>query len=249
MAVLYRAHFHSMDVQLQLTQDRIPFVITSGVRFFEQAHIKDVAAFLKWSANPRDETAFDRMVRLLPGVGPGAAGKLWQEWIESGSAGAEPGGGEFGDSGVTDPGYSGNASGVSDPGYSADAPPNEVALRRSIPGRLRTFQRVPPRARSGWQELCDVLDEFPDPSRADGLQPPARLLTSVIEGIYERHLRENFENARERRQDLDQLQSFAERFASLDDMLAELALLTNADDSSPRGTRVDRRDRVTMQSL
>ena len=42
MAVLYRAHYHSMEVQLEFTRRGIPFVITSGLRFFEQAHIKDV---------------------------------------------------------------------------------------------------------------------------------------------------------------------------------------------------------------
>jgi DNA helicase II / ATP-dependent DNA helicase PcrA len=77
MAVLYRAHFHSMEIQLELTRRGIPFEVTSGLRFFEQAHIKDVAAFLKFAVNPRDETAFRRMVRLLPGVGEKTADTLW----------------------------------------------------------------------------------------------------------------------------------------------------------------------------
>lgn len=77
MAVLYRAHFHSMEVQMELTRRGIPFEITSGLRFFEQAHIKDVAAFLKYAVNPRDEVAFKRMVRLLPGVGARSAETLW----------------------------------------------------------------------------------------------------------------------------------------------------------------------------
>ncbi len=45
MAVLYRAHYHSMELQMELTRHGIPFQITSGLRFFEQAHVKDVAAF------------------------------------------------------------------------------------------------------------------------------------------------------------------------------------------------------------
>ena len=80
MAVLYRSHFHSMEVQMQLTVDGVPFIVTSGLRFFEQAHIKDVAAFLKFASNPTDETSFDRMVNLLSGVGPATAGKLWRQW-------------------------------------------------------------------------------------------------------------------------------------------------------------------------
>ena len=70
MAVLYRAHYHSMEVQLEFTRRGIPFVITSGLRFFEQAHIKDVAAFLRFTVNPRDEMAFKRMVKLFPGDWP-----------------------------------------------------------------------------------------------------------------------------------------------------------------------------------
>ena len=77
MAVLYRAHYQSLEVQLEFTRRGIPFAITSGLRFFEQAHIKDVAAFMKFSVNPRDEVAFKRMVKLLPGIGAKSAESLW----------------------------------------------------------------------------------------------------------------------------------------------------------------------------
>jgi DNA helicase II / ATP-dependent DNA helicase PcrA len=77
MAVLYRSHFHALELQLELTRHNIPFSITSGIRFFEQAHIKDVAAHLRFILNPRDELAFKRIVRLLAGVGAKSADKLW----------------------------------------------------------------------------------------------------------------------------------------------------------------------------
>src|SRR6266545_3277806 len=35
MAVLYRSHFHALELQLELTRRNIPFSITSGIRFFE----------------------------------------------------------------------------------------------------------------------------------------------------------------------------------------------------------------------
>ena len=82
MAVLYRAHFHSMELQLELTRHGVPFAITSGLRFFEQAHVKDVASFLKFASNPRDEVAFKRIVRLLPGIGGVAADKIWRHYAE-----------------------------------------------------------------------------------------------------------------------------------------------------------------------
>ena len=77
IAVLYRSHFHALEIQLEFTRRNIPFLITSGLRFFEQAHVKDVTSFLKWLSNPRDETAFKRLVLLLPGIGAKTADKLW----------------------------------------------------------------------------------------------------------------------------------------------------------------------------
>jgi DNA helicase-2/ATP-dependent DNA helicase PcrA len=79
IAVLYRAHYQSLEVQLALTRAGIPFFITSGLRFFEQAHIKDVAAFMKFVINPTDEVAFKRMVRLLPGIAAKTAERLWEQ--------------------------------------------------------------------------------------------------------------------------------------------------------------------------
>jgi DNA helicase-2/ATP-dependent DNA helicase PcrA len=78
MMVLYRAHFHALELQLELTRRNIPFSITSGIRFFEQAHIKDVSAYLKWVNNPDDELSFKRLVLMLPGVGGKTAEKLWE---------------------------------------------------------------------------------------------------------------------------------------------------------------------------
>lgn len=89
IAVLYRAHFHSMEIQMELTQRGIPFQITSGLRFFEQAHVKDVAAFMKFAVNRQDEVSFMRMVRLCEGIGNVSAAKLWQEWLKSDAAKAE----------------------------------------------------------------------------------------------------------------------------------------------------------------
>ena len=84
MAVLYRAHFQSLEIQMELTARGIPFNITSGLRFFEQAHIKDISAFMRFVVNRRDEVSFLRMVSLMPGCGPVAAAKLWHQWLVSG---------------------------------------------------------------------------------------------------------------------------------------------------------------------
>src|SRR6266404_566894 len=80
IAVLYRAHYHAIELQLELSRRGIPYQITSGVRFFEQAHIKDVTSFIRFVANPRDEVAFKRMVKLLQGIGNRTAESLWRSW-------------------------------------------------------------------------------------------------------------------------------------------------------------------------
>src|SRR2546430_6674683 len=83
IAVLYRAHYHALELQLELSRRGIPYQITSGIRFFEQAHIKDVTSFIRFVANPRDEVAFNRMVKLLPGIGNRSADNLWRAWENS----------------------------------------------------------------------------------------------------------------------------------------------------------------------
>ena len=76
IAVLYRNHAHSLELQVELTRRNIPYEVRSGLRFFEQRHIKDVLAHLRFVANPRDEVAFARMAQLRPGFGaaPGGPG-------------------------------------------------------------------------------------------------------------------------------------------------------------------------------
>lgn len=77
MAVLYRAHFQSIQLQLELTRRGIPFDIRSGLRFYEQAHVKDVLAYLRIVANAKDELAWKRAAKLHPGIGSATAQQIW----------------------------------------------------------------------------------------------------------------------------------------------------------------------------
>lgn len=77
MAVLYRAHYHSMELQMELTRRGIPFEIRSGLRFFEQAHIKDITSYLRVIVNPFEELAWKRLAKLLPKIGNVTAQKIW----------------------------------------------------------------------------------------------------------------------------------------------------------------------------
>jgi len=77
IAVLYRAHYHSMELQMEMVRRGIPFEIRSGIRFFEQAHIKDVTAYMRIIMNPFDELAWKRVLGLYRKIGRITAEKLW----------------------------------------------------------------------------------------------------------------------------------------------------------------------------
>jgi len=69
MAVLYRSSFHGAQLQLILSQYAIPFTVRGGQRYFEQAHIKDVLAYLKIWSNLTDSLAWERVLLTYQGIG------------------------------------------------------------------------------------------------------------------------------------------------------------------------------------
>ncbi len=203
IAVLYRAHYHAVELQLELSRRGIPYQITSGIRFFEQAHIKDVTSFIRFVANPRDEVAFSRMVKLLPGIGNRTAENLWREWE-----------GSLAVAGIGDPGHENApaAAGVTDSGYCFGA-------------RLLTMN-VSAKSKKMWTQLAHTLDEI-----APGGQPnpPSEMVTSIVEAIYADYAKVNFTNYELRREDLDQLAVFARQFRDVHEFLSQLALISNVD--------------------
>src|SRR5438132_1386417 len=213
IAVLYRAHYHALELQLELSRRGIPYWITSGVRFFEQAHVKDVTSFVRFIANPRDEVAFKRMVKLLPGIGGKSADNLWRAWESSLDVVA----------GGDDPGREGTMTpaGVNDPGY-------------NFSQRLLAMA-VSPKSKKSWEQLAHTLDEI-----APGGQPnpPSAMITSVVEAVYDDYAKVNFTNYELRREDLNQLAVFARQFKDVHEFLAQLALISNVDaEAAPAQTR------------
>lgn len=79
IAVLYRNHRHARELQVELLRAQIPYVIRSGQRFSEQAHIKDALSFLRLCHNPGDEVAWSRVLRQVPGVGDTTRARLLHE--------------------------------------------------------------------------------------------------------------------------------------------------------------------------
>ena len=221
IAVLYRAHYHALDLQLELSRRGIPYQITSGIRFFEQAHIKDVISFIRFVANPRDEVAFHRMVKLLPGIGNRTAENLWREW-ETGVVAA----------GVDrDPEIKSWAAGVTVSGYGF--------------GTRLLAMNVPAKSKTMWTQLAHTLDEI-----APGGEPnsPSEMIASVVEAIYDDYAKVNFANYQLRREDLDQLAVFARQFKELHEFLSQLALISNVDAEAAPAQNADK-EAVNLSSV
>ena len=75
-AVLFRSSHHSDVLEVELLKRNIPFVKYGGLKFLEAAHVKDVMSVLRWADNPRNAVAGFRVLKLVPGIGPGNARQI-----------------------------------------------------------------------------------------------------------------------------------------------------------------------------
>jgi len=77
IAIMYRSHYHALEIEMALNRASLSYVITSGMRFFEQAHIKDICAVVRIAGNPSDELSFHRILGFLPRVGAKTSLRIW----------------------------------------------------------------------------------------------------------------------------------------------------------------------------
>ncbi len=179
MVVLYRNHSHSLELQVELTRRQIPFSVRSGLRFFEQAHIKDVVAYLRARQNHQDALAWVRLLRLWPGIGAQTAEKLAQ------------------------------ALAAAPPGVRS----GQVLEQQAGIARGRT--------RPALDRLVELWKILEDPSQPS----PGALIRRVVLGHYADYADRSFANAAARKEDLEQLAAYADRYPDVDEFLSELSLL------------------------
>jgi DNA helicase-2/ATP-dependent DNA helicase PcrA len=79
ISVLFRSSFHSFDLEIELAKANIPFQKFGGMKFVETSHIKDVLAFLRIAANPKDVVSWYRILLLHEGIGPKSAQRIMDE--------------------------------------------------------------------------------------------------------------------------------------------------------------------------
>jgi DNA helicase-2/ATP-dependent DNA helicase PcrA len=247
MAVLYRSHFHALELQLELTRRNIPFSITSGIRFFEQAHIKDVAAYLKLVCNPRDELAFKRLARMLPGIGGKTADKLWTRFSTQLSEGLPAAASSHrrgealsnSELGTRNSELAATSQGSTAP--SVEPASNSPEPLHSAPAILANALQacaasVPKKAAVPWAQLVATMSQLDHDTLRN---QPGELIALVLEADYEDYLKERYTNYRSRLEDLEQLATFAQQFATTQEFLAQLALLSNLEADEDRPARAD----------
>lgn len=186
IAILYRAHFQAMDLQMELTRMDIDFQITSGVRFFEQAHIKDFSAQLRFASNPSDVSAFSRFTCLLPKIGPKTAERIHKFTRERAAK--------------------------------LDKNFCDVLVSEEV------LKKVPNDAKEEWPSLAETLREL---SVALTEKSPEEIIQLGLDGWYSNYIREIYPNWTERADDLQSLVSFAARYETMEELLAQLVLLAS----------------------
>lgn len=181
IAILYRSHFHSIETQMLLGRTHVPYAITSGVGFFDQAHAKDIISLVRLAEFPADWLSFERVLTLLRGLGPAGAEKLWAKM-----------------------------GGV----YKA-----EEADHRN---NLLAF--MTPSARAQWEPISEAIANY----KATKLSVTG-FVSAFITAYYESYLNKEYDNPKDRLDDVRELATEIERRGSVTEFLSDIALLTNVD--------------------
>lgn len=206
IAILYRAHYQALDTQLEFTRRQIPFVITSGLRFFEQAHVKDFVAQMRVLANPDDSPAFERLLCLLPRVGPATVRKCRDtvdKVLTKQRKQAAATGDLFGKNHDVEPDF-----------FTALAA-EEVA------------NKIPADAREDFRSMVATFIEVHPQMRGNDAKSPSEIVENVLDGWYGDYIRNVYPDWENRQDDLLSLISFASRFETMAELLAQLVLMNS----------------------
>lgn len=229
IAILYRAHYQAVDVQLELSRKGVPFVITSGVRFFEQAHIKDFIAQLRVVANPDDQSGYDRLLGLLPRVGPATIRKILlaaDKVCQKRRSEAELASGDLFQKTV-------------DAG---------IITWVDVMDDDSVVTKVPEDAREDFVSLVATLKEIQEMVRSGGRDAasPSALVEHALDGWYRDFIPNVYPDWQDRQEDLDSLVSFAGRFETLNEFLAQLVLMNS--ETGDKGVDMEV-DQVRMSTI
>ncbi len=225
-----------------MTRRNIPFVITSGIRFFEQAHIKDAIAFLKFATQPRDELAFKRLVKMLPGIGGKGADKLWAAFLSELDSAPELWIPDLPASPVPPPS---DESGEVSPDETAPSPVPTPPIAPLL-NQASVLKAVPKKAVVDWAQFTATLSQLEEPKTRNS---PSKMLQLVLDAGYSDYLEAHYERHRARLDDIQQLRQYAQRFSSTAEFLSELALQSNIEAEAQSEAARNEEERLRLSTI
>lgn len=84
VAILYRTHFQSRNIEEALIYHSIPYHIVGGIRFYERKEIKDLLAYLRLIVFPFDKISLLRIINCPSrGLGQKFEELLFEEWNQN----------------------------------------------------------------------------------------------------------------------------------------------------------------------
>ncbi len=174
IAVLFRAHYHSAELELELSKRKVPYIMRGGIRFFEQAHIKDVAAFLRIIANFKDETSWRRILSRLKGVGQKYSENIIKEVL------------------------------------------NRKCLKQILKDREEISSIVSNKAKDSVLFIFNLIEK--------AITDTSKAVDVFMLQFYTDYIKNNFDNAKDRINDINRFSELSKQYNSLEEMISEFSL-------------------------
>ena len=201
IAILYRAHFQAMDMQLQMQYRNIPFAITSGLKFFEQAHIKDAVSQIKFAANPRDFVSFARFAKFLPKIGDKTAQKIYEKAVS-----------------VAEKSKISIIEAMAAKEVLAKVPEAARSIFPSVAAGLLDVSLAVRKSRAQNLPAADLFE------KSVPAMKPKDMVRTVCDSWYSDCMKNAYEDWQDRVKDFDSLYEYASRFPDIDMFLASASL-------------------------
>jgi len=205
-AVLFRAGFHSAQLEIVLQRCNIPFHKYGGLRFLEMAHIKDALAVLRILQNPYDQTSWLRVLTLFEGIGPRIAQRIMQ-WLGVLPNEPEP----------ASPTPEAPRRGLGPLLRLVDDPP------RIPPSAQRAFDELRALVRE-CRPLAEAANNNEEDTAASRSTPPVAAQVERVRRFYAPLAKRKFDDWAVRLRDLEQLEQIAVRYRSRSRFLTDLTL-------------------------
>lgn len=180
IAVLFRAHYQSAELEMELLKHGIPYVIRGGIKFFEQAHVKDALSYIKIIQNPNDEIAWIRALSLEEGVALAFSSKIFKNYMQ-----------------------------------------NCKSLKGIFDDKHWAFLSKKTKTATAFEHFRKVISEI---TKDEIYGKVDLMLEGVIKAGYEKYCIANFDNYKDRLDDLKELVNFAHTYKDIKKFLADTGL-------------------------